>query len=192
MIFHNYYQELEELDVGDVVDGDDEAADVREGDDYGTVVVDALDGALNACEASRDETDLTAFLTEEIGIGHEGTPVGGVVNLHSTHKIEHLTLGNGDDDRGLVGGTGLDSHILQGGTTTVEHLEFTDPGTVAMEEDEVVNGGLLALDNLLTDSHDNMFHGKEILDTSLVEGLLDIELTGVGNIHGIPGQRPGG
>ena len=89
---------LEELDVGDVVDGDDEAADMGEGDDYRAVVVDTLDGALDACEASGDETDLTAFLTEEIGIGYEGTPVGGVVDLHGAHEVEHLTLGDGDDN----------------------------------------------------------------------------------------------
>lgn len=172
-----------------MVDGDDEAADVREGDDYGTVVVDALDGALNACEASRDETDLTAFLTEEIGIGHEGTPVGGVVSLHSTHEIEHLTLGDGDNDRGLVGSAGLDSHILQGGTTTVEHLQLADLSTIAVEEDEVVDGRLVALDNLLTDTHDGMLHGEEIFDTGLVESLLDIELTSIGDVHGVPGER---
>lgn len=56
-----------------------------------------------------------------------------------------------------------------------------------MEEDEVMNGRLLALDYLLADAHDDMFHGEEILDTGLVEGFLDIELTGVGDIHGIPG-----
>jgi hypothetical protein len=31
-----------------------------------------------------------------------------------------------------------------------------------------------------------MLHGEEVFDTSLVEGLLDIELTGIGDIHGEP------
>ena len=177
----------EELDVGDVVDGDDEAGDMREGDDDGTVVVDTLDGALDTSKAAGDETDLTPLLTEEIGIGYEGTPVGGVVDLHGAHEVEHLTLGDGDDDRRLIGRAGLDSHILQGLTATVEHLQLANLSTIAVEEDEIVDGRLVALDNLLTDTHDNMLHGEEIFDTSLVESLLDIKLTGIGDIHGEPG-----
>ena len=163
---------------------------MREGDDNGTVVVDTLDGALDTSEAAGDETDLTAFLTEEIGIGDAGAATGGVVSLHGTHEIEHLTLGDGDDDRRLVGGAGLDSHILQGLTATVEHLQLADLGTIAMEEDEVVDGRLVALDNLLTNTHDDMLHGKEIFDTGLVEGLLDIELAGISDVHGIPAWGP--
>ena len=170
-----------------MVDGDDETGDMRKGDDNGTVVVDTRDGALDTSEAAGDETNLTPLLTEEIGIGNAGATTGGVVSLHGTHEIEHLTLGDGDDDRGLVGGAGLDSHILQGLTATVEHLQLADLGTIAVEEDEVVDGRLVALDNLLTDTHDNMLHGEEIFDTSLVEGLLDIELAGIGDVHGIPG-----
>ena len=170
-----------------MVDGDDETGDMREGDDNGTVVVDTLDGGLDTRKAAGDETNLTSLLTEEIGIGNAGAATGGVVSLHGTHEIEHLTLGDGDDDRGLVGRAGLDSHILQGLTATVEHLQLADLSAIAVEEDEVVDGRLLALDNLLADAHDDMFHGEEILDTGLVEGFLDIELAGVGDIHGIPG-----
>jgi hypothetical protein len=32
-----------------------------------------------------------------------------------------------------------------------------------------------------------MLHGEEIFDTGLIEGLLDIELASVGDVHGIPG-----
>lgn len=170
-----------------MVDGDDEAGDMREGDDNGTVVVDTLDGALDTSKAAGDETNLTPLLTEEIGIGNAGAATGGVVSLHGTHEIEHLTLGDGDDDRGLVGGAGLDSHILQGLTATVEHLQLADLSAVAVEEDEVVDGRLVALDNLLTNTHDDMLHGEEIFDTGLIEGLLNIELTSVGDVHGIPG-----
>ena len=172
-----------------MVDGDDEAGDMREGDDNGTVVVDTLDGALDTSEAAGDETNLTPLLTEEIGIGDAGATTGGVVSLHGTHEIEHLTLGDGDDDRGLIGRAGLDSHILQGLTATVEHLQLTNLGAIAAEEDEVVDGRLVALDNLLTNTHDDMLHGEEIFDTGLVEGLLDIELAGVSDVHGIPGLR---
>lgn len=170
-----------------MVDGDDETGDMGEGDDNGTVVVDTLDGALDTSEAAGDETDLTAFLTEEIGIGDAGATTGGVVSLHGTHEIEHLALGDGDDNRSLVGGAGLDSHILQGLTATVEHLQLTDLSAIAVEEDEVVDGRLVTLDNLLTNTHDDMLHGKEIFDTGLIEGLLDIELAGVSDVHGIPG-----
>lgn len=163
-----------------------------EGDDDGTVVVDTLDGALDTSKAAGDETDLTTLLTEEIGIGNAGAATGGVVSLHGTHEIEHLTLGDGDDDRGLVGRAGLDSHILQGLTATVEHLQLANLGTIAMEKDEIVDGWLVALDNLLTNTHDDMLHGEEIFDTGLVEGLLNIELTSVGDVHGEPGLRPGG
>ena len=172
-----------------MVDGDDETGDMREGDDNGTVVVDTLDGALDTSEAAGDETDLTPLLTEEIGIGDAGAATGGVVSLHGTHEIKHLTLGDGDDDRRLVGGAGLDSHILQGLTATVEHLQLADLGAIAVEEDEVVDGRLVALDNLLTNTHDDMLHGEEIFDTGFVKGLLDIELAGVSDVHGIPGLR---
>ena len=170
-----------------MVDGDDETGDMREGDDNGTVVVDTLDGALDTSEAAGDETNLTPLLTEEIGIGNAGAATGGVVSLHGTHEIEHLTLGDGDDNRSLVGGAGLDSHILQGLTATVEHLQLADLSAIAVEEDEVVDGRLVALDNLLTNTHDDMLHGEEIFDTGLVEGLLNIELAGIGDVHGIPG-----
>lgn len=172
-----------------MVDGDDEAGDMREGDDNGTVVVDTLDGALDTSKAAGDETDLTALLTEEIGIGDAGAATGGVVSLHGTHEIEHLALGDGDDNRGLVGSAGLDSHILQGLTATVEHLQLANLGAIAVEEDEVVDGRLVALDNLLTNTHDDMLHGEEIFDTGLVEGLLDIELAGISDVHGEPGER---
>lgn len=172
-----------------MVDGDDEAGDMREGDDDGTIVVDTLDGALDTCKAAGDETDLTTLLTEEIGIGNAGAATRGVVSLHGTHEIEHLTFGDGDDDRGLIGRAGLDSHILQGLTATVEHLQLANLGTIAMEKDEIVDGWLVALDNLLTNTHDDMLHGEEIFDTGLVEGLLNIELTSVGDVHGVPGLR---
>ena len=162
---------------------------MREGDDEVAVLVDALDGALDAFEGASEETDALTLTTEEIGIRDAGAATGGVVSLHGTHEIEHLTLGDGDDDRGLVGRAGLDSHILQGLTATVEHLQLTNQGAIAVEEDEVVDGRLVALDNLLTNTHDDMLHGEEIFDTGLIEGLLDIELAGISDVHGEPGLR---
>ena len=46
---------------------------MREGDNEVTILVDALDGALNALKGTSEEADTLAFTTEEIGLRHEGS-----------------------------------------------------------------------------------------------------------------------
>ena len=68
-----------------------------EGDDHGAVLIDSLDGALDALEGTCNETDGATFLAEEIGIGNEAALMVGIVDLHGADEIVHLALGDGDD-----------------------------------------------------------------------------------------------
>ena len=171
-----------------MADGDGEGADVGEGDDEVAVVVDALDGALDAGEGTLEETDPAAFLTEEVGIGEERTLTFFVVDGHRADEVLHLVLRDGDDHRGLVVGAGLDGHELHVDAVAVEHLQLAQLGTVGVNENEIVDDRLPAVDNLLPYPLGDALHRQKVADAFLVEGLMDEFLMAVADVHGIPSE----
>lgn len=152
------------------------------------VVVDALDGALDAGEGAMEEADALTLTTEVVGIGMVGALTFVVVDRQGADELLHLVLRDGDDYRGLVVGAGLDGHELHVDTVAVEHLQLAQLGPMGIDEDEVVDDGLLAVDELLAYALGDVLHGEEIADALLVEGFVDNFLTAVGDVHGVPGH----
>lgn len=178
---------LDELDVAGGGDGDDEDADVGKGDDEMAIAADALDGALDALEGTTEEADALAFATEEVGIREERALTELIVDRHGAHELLHLTLGDGDDNRGLLVVAGTNGHELQVGAVAIEHLQIAQLGAIGIDEDEVVNQGLEAVDELLTDTLGDTVHGEEIAHALFVEGIANNQLTAIRYIHGVPG-----
>lgn len=187
-ICHFFARSGEELEVGGAADGDGKGTDVWEGNDQVAVVVDALDGALDAGEGAMEEADTLAFTTEVVGIGVVGAQTFVVVDGQGADELLHLVLGDGDDHRRLVVGAGLDGHELHVDAVAVEHLQLAQLGPVGIDEDEIVDDGLLAMDKLLAYTLGDVLHGEEIADALLVEGFVDNFLTAVGDVHGVPGH----
>ena len=77
-------------------------------------------------------------------------------------------------------------HVLHGGAGLVEHLQTGDLLLGLVDEDEVVDGGH-KLASLLSVTHYLLAdHGEVVLDLQTVELGLDLELTAVGAVHGVP------
>jgi len=178
---------LDELDVAGGGDGDDEDADVGKGDDEMAVAADALDGALDALEGTTEEADALAFATEEVGIREEGALTKLIVDRHGAHELLHLTLGDGDDNRGLLVVAGTDGHELQVGAVAIEHLQIAQLGAIGIDKDEIVDQGLEGMDEFLAHALRNTVHGEEIAHALFVEGIANDQLTAIRNIHGVPG-----
>ncbi len=178
---------IEELDVGGMIDGDDKNTDMLEGDDEGAVLVDALDGALDALEITTDELDAASFIAEDgIIVRYQSTTVLLVEDIHGLHELAHTGLLNGDNRRALLEGARLEGHILQGSAVGTEHLEMGQGVDAGIDKDEVVDDRFHAPDNLLVLVLEDELHGDVVLDMLVVEGLLDSELTAIGDIHGKP------
>ena len=178
---------IEELDVGGMVDGDDKDTDMLEGDDEGAVLVDALDGALDALEITTDKPNAATFVAKDIIIiGYQRTTVLLVEDLPGLHELAHAGLLNGDNRRTLLEGACLEGHILHRGTVGTEHLEMGQGVDAGIDKDEVVDNRLHGPDNLLVLTLEDLLHGDVVLDMLVVEGLLDSELTAIGDIHGKP------
>ena len=178
---------VEELDVGGVIDGDDEDTDVLEGDDEGAILVDSLDGALDSLEVTADEADATALLAiEGFVVRQESATVLVVGDLHGLHKLTHVGLIDGDDGGGLVGGAGLEGHILHGGTVGIEHLQLREGVDAGIDKDHIMDGRFQTLHNLLVLALDHLTHGDIVLYLLIVEGLLHGQLATIGHVHGIP------
>lgn len=101
----------------------------------------------------------------------------------------HLTLGDGDDHRGLFVVAGLDGHELHVGAVTIEHLQLAQLGTVGIDEDEVVDERLQGVNELLTDALRNTIHGEEVLHAFLIKGIAHQDLSAVSDVHRIPGHK---
>ena len=184
---------VEELDVGGMVDGDDKDTDMLEGDDEGAILVDALDGALDALEIATDKLDATSFVAKDgIIVGYQGTSVFLVEDLHGLHELTHTGFFDGDDGGALLEGARLESHILHGGAVGVEHLQLGQGVDAGIDKDHVVDDGLHAPHYLLVLAFEDLLHGDVVLDMLAVEGLLDSELTTIGDIHGKPADLVSG
>ena len=178
---------IEELDVGGMVDGDDKDTDMLEGDDEGAILVDALNGALDALEISTDKLDATTFVAEDgIIVGYQGTSVFLVEDFHGLHELTHTGFFDGDDGGALLEGARLEGHILHGGAVGVEHLQLGQGVDAGIDKDHVVDDGLHAPHYLLVLAFEDLLHGDVVLNMLAVEGLLDSELTAIGDIHRKP------
>ena len=170
-----------------MIDGDDKDTDVLEGDDEGAILVDALDGALDTLEIATDKLDAATFVAEDgIIVRYQRTAVFLVEDIHGLHKLAHTGLFDGDNRGALLECAGLEGHILHRGTVGTEHLELGQGVDAGIDKDEVVDDRFHAPDNLLVLVFEDQLHGDVVLDMLVVEGLLDSELTAIGDIHGKP------
>ena len=170
-----------------MIDGDDKDTDMLEGDDEGAILVDALDGAFDALEIATDKLDAAAFVAKDgIIVRYQGTAVLLVKYIHGLHKLAHTGLINGDNRGALLEGARLEGHILHRGAVGTEHLELGQGVDAGIDKDEVVDDRLHGPDNLLVLVFEDELHGDVVLDMLVVEGLLDSELTAIGDIHGEP------
>ena len=124
------------FEVGDARDADGQGAHMRQGDDQVAVVVDALDGTLDALERATLETDMLPLASEEVGIGEIGALTVGVIDTHGLDELLHGMVGDGDDRRGLDIVT--DDHIAQRLQASVGLFQFTDLTTAGMDENQMV------------------------------------------------------
>ena len=176
-----------------MIDGDDKDTDVLEGDDEGAILVDALDGALDTLEITTDKLDTASFVAEDgIIVRYQGTAVLLVEDIHSLHELAHTGLLNGDNRGALLEGARLEGHILHGGAVGTEHLEMGQGVDAGIDKDHVVDDGLHAPHYLLVLAFEDLLHGDVVLDMLAVEGLLDRELTTIGDIHGKPADLVSG
>ena len=170
-----------------MIDGDDKDTDMLEGDDEGAILVDALDGALDTLEIATDKLDTASFVAEDgIIVRYQRTAVLLVEDIHGLHELTHAGLIDRDNRGALLEGARLEGHILQGGAVGTEHLEMGQGVDAGIDKDEIVNDRLHAPDNLLVLVFEDQLHGDVVLDMLVVEGLLDSELTAIGDIHGKP------
>ena len=72
------------------------------------------------------------------------------------------------------------------GAVAIEHLQLAQLGAVGIDEDEVVDQRLHGVDELLTDTLCDAIHGEEVLHAFLVEGIANLNLTTVSDVHWIP------
>ena len=86
----------------------------------------------------------------------------------------------------IVDQIGTMDHILHGGAGLIEHLQTGDLLLGLMDEDEVVDGGhqLTVLLSIALELLGN--HREVVLDLQTVELGLDLELTAIGAVHGVP------
>ena len=89
---------------------------------------------------------------------------------------------------------GLDGHELHVDAVAIEHLEVAQLGSVGIDEDEVVDHGLEAVDDLLPYPLCDFLHRQKVFDTFFIERVAYEELATVGDVHGKPGGflRPSG
>ena len=74
------------------------------------------------------------------------------------------------------------------GAVAIEHLQLAQLGAVGIDEDEVVDQRLHGVDELLADTLCDAIHGEEVLYAFLVEGIANLNLTTVSDVHWIPGH----
>ena len=83
-------------------------------------------------------------------------------------------------------GQEVDGHELHVGAVAIEHLQLAQLGAVGIDEDEIVDQRLHGVDELLADTLCDAIHGEEVLHTFLVEGIANLNLTTVSDVHRIP------
>ena len=175
--------EFAEAGGWDVGDGD--GGEAFELDDDVLVLLDALDDAFNTGEVALGDEDAAANLTEIVAIVEEYDAV--VLNGGHTHEIAHLSLGDGEDVVCHAFGKVL-GDVAQGLELTARGLQQGDVLAAVVDEDKVMDGRhqhtLLVT---VTGIHEFIMHGQEIVNAQLVKGLLDLDLTTVGDSHGVPG-----
>ena len=172
----------DELQLVAAVDGEGDGLDALEGDDDHLVLVDTLDVALDTGEVALDEADFTTLELLYFVRAEEEDPV--LALGLATGIDETLHLAEGDD--GVAGGLEASGGELQGGARPVVHLHPADALIVGLDEDEIVDGGLLTGDDLLADPLVSDAHGQEGFEALFVEHLLDIQLALIGHEKGIP------
>lgn len=178
-----HYQ-LQELDIGGAGDGDLHVDADGEGDDHGTVAVDALDDALDILEGAGGETDATV----EVGDGQATIGIGaltiGVVDSGGPDDVLHGSLSDGDNLGTAV--KEMTAHILQGGAGTVEHLHPGNATLEGIDEQEVVDGWAHLGTNRAATLHMEGLHRNKCAEIVGVQLFLDGQLLAVLDVHGIP------
>ena len=143
-------------------EGDGNGGDAFELHDYVLVALDALDGALDACEVSVNDADTSSLLVEEVvGLQEEN---GIVLTGGYTHEVLHLGIGDMQDALVQVVGQVI-GHVAHGLKLATCHLQLGEDGLRGTDEQEVGDGrDKLALLLALGREHQFVVHGEEILD----------------------------
>ena len=160
----------------DVRTGD--GAELRELDEDAAGLADAHDFPLHAGQGAEANADLGAC--GELGqVGQEdGLVTGG---LADADKVVHLL---GRNDEGLAGDPIPDE--AGHGTVALGEEVFVEGLLVGVGEDEVVDGGDVAVDDAAALFLAQALHGHEGPDPPSFEDLLRLELPGIGNPKRIP------
>ena len=74
------------------------------------------------------------------------------------------------------------------GAVAIEHFQLAQLGAVGIDEDEIVDQRLHGVDELLADTLCDAIHREKVLYAFLVEGIANLNLTTVSDVHRIPGH----
>ena len=164
--------------------GEDGSDDAFELDDNVAVFVDALDDAFDASEFTFCDDDSTTHLVGYGGEVEEGYTVVGEGGY--THEVVHLVVGHVDDLRTYGGVEWPRHHIPERTEVFIGHLEGGELMAGGVDEEEVVDGGN-KLEMSMSGTFDEFVgDGEERLDALLVKARFHLQLTVVGDTHGIP------
>lgn len=167
---------------GDV--GDGYGGEAFELDDDVAVLLDALDDTLDASEVALGDDDTASYLVEVVAMVKKHDAV--VLNGSHTHEVLHLGIGDSEQavNRTLGKAAGDVTQRLQ---LTTGGLELGYLSTAAPDKDEVMDGrNQQALLVTVAGVYKFIVHGQEVLYLETVQILLDLDLTPVGDAHGVP------
>ena len=168
-------------------EGNGDGADAVDLNNDTAALLDATDGASATSELTIGDADGLAGFAKESGVVFEVVNLVGVRG-DGTDEVLHLTVGNGEDAvLGIFGGDGIGpvAHGRESGLT----LEVGDDDTGVVDEDQARDGGDKTALYIEVFAFVDDLHGKEVLDTLLVEVFVNLEDTialVIGHPHGVP------
>ena len=149
------------------------------------IFLDTLDDAFDTGEIALGDLDTLANLVDIVTGLKEHNRV--ILDRGDTHKVLHLGV---RDSKDIVGNA-----LCETLGDIAQRLELPPGGlqpgnilTAIMNKDKVMDGGnkhtfLIAIAKV----NQLVVHREEILYAKVVKGLLDLDLTTIGDTHGVPG-----